>query len=190
MLPRLFDEWRAEWRLRRGASAYVDAIYAEPDETDVQWLAAIGTGGDVDRARWELRYARRALGLLVAERDALDDRTGSRVARQLRERMQLDRDIAAGMVQLSERQLNVRLAAYRQVLSTRSATEGTGARLGRTLLKSADGAAEPAAQTIEQAGEILARYVGSANESLRKAFGEVVLPEDQPPSIVFGGSGS
>ena len=43
------------------------------------------TRGDVDHARWELRYARRALGLIAAQRDALDDRTASVVARELAE---------------------------------------------------------------------------------------------------------
>lgn len=177
MAPKLFDDWR----LRRGAATYVAALSVEPDEADVRWLAEAGTGGDTDRARWELRYARRALGLLAAERDALDDRTGSAVAREMAEALLIDRNIAAGMVRVAERQFNDRLLVYRQVLSVRNAREGTGARLGRALLQSC-GAMTVPDETIARAGEILARYLGSANEALRKSFGSASLPPDRPPS--------
>lgn len=188
MAPKLFGAWLTEWRLRRGAMGYVSAISAEPDEGDVRWLAAVATSGDVDRARWELRYARRALGLLIAERDALDDRTASLVARILREALQVDRSIAAGMVRVAERQLNDRLASYRQVLADRSTTEGTGTRLGRMLLRSANAGRTDVA-ALQQAGELLAQYVGAANEALRKSFGVVSLPEDRPPSDLLKGAG-
>lgn len=181
MAPKLFDEWR----LRRGAAAYVAALSAEPDEEDVRWLAAVATNGDADRARWELRYARRALGLLVAERDALDDRTGSVVAHELTQSLLLDRNIAAGMVRVAERQFNDRLLVYRQVLSIRNATEGTGARLGRALVLSS-GAPSASAEVVARAGDVLAQYLGSANEALRKSFGAAALPEDRPPSDLPG----
>lgn len=181
MAPKLFDEWR----LRRGAAGYVAALGTEPDDADVRWLAAVATNGDADRARWELRYARRALGLLVAERDALDDRTGSLVARELTEALLLDRNIAAGMVKVAERQFNDRLLVYRQVLSIRNATEGTGLRLGRALVLSS-GASSAPDEVVVRAGDILAQYLGSANEALRKAFGSVALPEDRPPSDIQG----
>ena len=71
----LFSNWRAEWRQRRQAVAYTATLREELAEDDVQWLGAVALQGDMDRARWELRYARMALGLLAAERDALDDRT-------------------------------------------------------------------------------------------------------------------
>ncbi len=71
MSPRLFDEWRSERRLKRGLAAYIAALMAEPDADDVAWMAHSVCGGDEDRAAWELRYARRALGL-VAERVAPD----------------------------------------------------------------------------------------------------------------------
>ena len=184
----LFTEWRAEWRLRRLATRYVRSIVAEPAERDVAWLATTATDGDTDRARWELRYARRGLGLLVAERDALDDRTGSFVARQLSEALQLDRRVAAGMVRIAERQFNERLTAYRNVLSARNATEGTGARLGRTLLRSAQNGREPTPDAVIQAGELLSGYVEQANTALRTLFGEAALPEDRPPSSLLRGA--
>ena len=97
-----FGKSKATEQRRRAVQAYVLASSAEPDEPDVQWLATIAGDGDVDRARWELRYARRAVALLVAERDALDDRTGSLVAREMRQALQMDRGVAAGMVAVAE----------------------------------------------------------------------------------------
>jgi hypothetical protein len=184
----VFGGWLGEWRLRRGAAGYVRTISAEPDEDDVRWLAAVATSDDADRARWELRYARRALGLLVAERDALDDRTASVVARILRDALQVDRSIAAGMVRIAERQLNERLASYRHVLSDRNPAEGTATRLGRTLLRSANAGRTDSA-AVERAGALLAQYLGASNEALRKAFGVASLPEDRPPSDLFKGAG-
>ncbi|HSA55849.1 MAG TPA: hypothetical protein VLE53_09095 [Gemmatimonadaceae bacterium] len=183
MAPGLFRGWRGEWRLRRGTTAFVTRISEEPDPDDVQWLASVATDGDPDRARWELRYARRALGLLAAERDALDDRTGSMVARALSEALLVDRNIAAGMVRVAERQFNERLGMYRRVLTSRDATEGTGARLGRALLQAAGAGARPDSEAIARGGALLARYLGGANEALRLSFGAPTLPEDQPPSI-------
>ena len=71
-----FGKSKAAEQRRRAALAYVADASSEPDESDVAWLTAAAGDGDTDRARWELRYARRAFALLVAERDALDDRTG------------------------------------------------------------------------------------------------------------------
>lgn len=184
MTPRILDEWRNEWRLKRGAVSFVESLVAEPDADDVAWLAALATSGDEDRARWELRYARRALGLLVAQRDALDDRTGSAVARELANALLHDPNVAAGRVKIAERQFNDRLAAYREVLTTRSPTEGTGARLGRTLLHLAGMAGVADDAHVARAGDTLVRLLGGANESLRKAFGTASLPEDVPPSTV------
>jgi hypothetical protein len=76
------------------------------------------------------------------------------------------------------------LAAYREVLSTRSPAEGTGARLGRTLLHLAGMAGIADDAHVARAGDLLVRLLGGANESLRKAFGTASLPEDVPPSTV------
>lgn len=183
MSLRLFDEWRSERRLKRGLDAYIAALMAEPAPDDVAWMAGAVCAGDVDRAAWELRYARRALGLVVAQRDALDDRTGSLVARELANALQTDRHIAAAMLRVAERQFNDRLTTYRDVLTSRTPTEGAGARLGRALLLIA-GTARASDDMIARAGDIMARYVGEANEELRKAFGAPSLPEDIPPSAL------
>src|SRR5919108_1973350 len=94
----LWRDWVAKRALRARARSYVDALCIEPSAEDVAWLAANGTGGDADHARWELRYARRALGLLSAQRDALDDQTASAVAHALAAALGRDSSIAAGEV--------------------------------------------------------------------------------------------
>ncbi len=184
MSPGLLNEWRNEWRLRRGTVAYVESLLRDPDADELASLCAMATAGDEDRARWELRYARRALGVLVAQRDALDDRTGSEVARELAAAMRNDRHVATDMLKVAERQFNDRLSAFREVLTTRRPDEGTGSRLGRVLLQLAGVARDPSEDSVQRAGEILVRYLGDANDALRKAFGTASLPDDVPPSAV------
>ncbi|MEP6690763.1 MAG: hypothetical protein ABJD07_06365 [Gemmatimonadaceae bacterium] len=176
-----FDAWRARRALRGRAAAYVGALVAEPTSTDVDWLAAHATGGDADHARWELRYARRALGLLTAQRDALDDRTASVVARALAAALARDAHIGAGKIRVVERQLNARLTAYGDALVDRSGA-GTGWHLGRTLLRFAGRVDATPGETVAQAAEIVTRYLGEANEALREHFGAAALPDDVAPS--------
>lgn len=176
----LFGGSAAREGRERGAE-FVRALWVEPSEEEVAWLAATATGGDVDHARWELRYARRALGLLVAQRDALDDRTGSLVARALGEAMAADPAVAVEMIPLAERQFNDRLAAYRDALRQRSA-EPVGARLGRVLLVFAGSVRAARSGGLAHAGEILARYLDDANGALRALFGTAELPEHTRPS--------
>ena len=183
---RFWREWREEQALRRRAASYVAALAAEPDASDVAWLAAFDPGRDEDHARWELRYARRVIGLLVAERDALDDRTASEVGRALSAALRFDPRIAADKLTVAEAQLNARLRAFRDALRSRQeGDEPTGARLGRTLLRFTAPAEEsPPREAVARAGEVLARYLVEANEALRGAFGAASLPEDLPPSAV------
>ncbi len=189
MAAPFFTAWREQRRLRRSAAAYVQGLLAEPDPDDVRWMSKAATGGDVDRANWELRYARRAAGLLSAERDALDDRTASAVAHELGESWASDRNIAAGMRHLAERQFNARLRALGQAIAARSSPEPTGTRVGRALLTAA-GSAAPSPADVERAGAIVARYLEQANESLRRLFGTATLPENVPPSAVHPGDTS
>jgi len=156
---------------------------AEPDAEDVSWLSDVATRGDEDRARWELRYARRAAGLLSAERDALDDRTASAVARELGESWSKDRNIAAEMRHAAEQQFNARLRGLAQAINSRSSPEPSAARLGKALLFAA-GLSFPTKQDIERAGAILTRYLEQANEALRTAFGTAKLPDNLPPSAM------
>jgi len=181
----LWREWSAA-RLRRArAEAYVAAIFAEPSADDVAWLATNGTDGDADHARWELRYARSALGLLTAQRDALDDHTASEVARALGARLGRDPSVAAGKLRVAEQQLNARLTAYGQALAAREGA-GTGWHLGRTLLEFAGRREALPPPLVAQAGELLARYLTEANAALRERFGTASLPEDIAPSALRG----
>ena len=178
-----WGEWMAERVLRQRAAAYVVHLQHEPGDEVVAWLAAHGTRGDRDHARWELRYARRAMGLVVAERDALDDRTASAVARELQTSLGRDRNIDADKLGVARTQLNARLRVYGGVLSHRLRDESTGARLGRALLEFA-GNPSPSDAEIAEAGTMLAGFASDANEALRRCFGVASLPEDLPPSAV------
>lgn len=176
-----FGRSKAAEQGRRAVQAYIADASSEPDEADVQWLASAIGDGDIDRARWELRYARRAFALLVAERDALDDRTGSVVAREMRQALQMDRSVAAGMVALAERQLNERLAYFRSAFAERSATETTDVRLARVFLDRLG--VRDVSGNIGRAASIIRRYVEASQDALRSAFGVAKVPEDQPPSV-------
>ena len=179
--------WQEDRALRRRAASYIAALQHEPGDDDVRWLATNGTGGDVDHARWELRYARRALGLLAAERDALDDRTASLVARELEAALGRDTNIDATKLGVVAKQFNARLRAYGEALSIRGG-EPTGARLGRALLAFAGVAKDAPEAAVARAGEVLATYLGDANEALRREFGVASLPENVPPSAAQGSS--
>jgi hypothetical protein len=180
----LFSEWRAERRERRAAAVYVATLFAEPPESDVSWLAGAATGGDEDRAAWELRYLTRALGLLTAQRDAVDDRTASAVAKALGEALAADPHIAAGMTRVAERQFNVRLRYYAEALEARGDGEALADRLGRALLLTA-GAMRPTAEDLARASALTARLLERANAALRQGFGEAQLPDDLPPSKLY-----
>ena len=183
----VWDDWRASRALRDHAAAFVAALSSEPADEDVQWLATQAAGGDLDHARWELRYARRALGLLSAQRDALDDRTASAVARELASALARDPNVARGKLRVAERQLNARLRAYAEALSNREGA-GTGWHLGRTLLRFAGRKEGSSAEDVARASDLVSRYLGEANASLREHFGAPSLPEDAVPSSLRGSS--
>lgn len=179
----LFARWRAERDLKRKTDRYVGVLTGEPAESDVEWLAATAARGDADHAAWELRYARRALGLLVAERDALDDRTASLVARALNDALARDQQVAAAMLEVAERQFNARLSAYRDVLAARAGSATPG-RLGQTLFAFSGGAFREVDANVGRAGELLAGYLGEASAALRDVYGAAALPEHLPPSAL------
>jgi hypothetical protein len=178
------SRWRTERQLQRKALQFLGHIEAEPAPEDVAWLAATATRGDEDHARWELRYARAALGLLVSQRDALDDRTASVVGHALSDRFERDERIDSDRRDLAERQFNARLSAYRDAFGSR----GAAARgiLGQTLLAFAGGAFRDAADQVARASAILSGYERDANEALRSVFGAAALPENVPPSALVG----
>ena len=161
----IFARWRAERELARKAAAYVEKLFREPDSADVEWLSQSATRGDVDHARWELRYVRRALGLIAAQRDALDDRTASIVAHEITEAFGRDRHIAAGMVETAERQYNARLSAYRDGLAAKAGAP-TAIRMGQTLFAFAGGSFKLQDDNIVRAGELFRFLSGRGQRSI------------------------
>ena len=176
-----FRKSKAAEQRGKAVQSYVQSASVEPDDQDVQWLATVAGDVDADRARWELRYARRALALLVAERDALDDKTGSLVAREMRQALHMDRSVAAGMVAVAERQLNQRLSSLRTVFADRSMRDTPDERAARSLLERVG--ARDISGNVARAAVIVRRYVDESQESLRRAFGVASVPEDVPPSV-------
>lgn len=180
---RLFATFRDDRALLRRSAAFADALMVEPAESEVAWLAGTATRGDVDHARWELRYLRRALGILVAQRDALDDRTPSVVLRALMDRMDRDRNVDTELRELSERQFNARLSAYRDAFTSRG--HGTPAlRVAQNLLAFAGGPIRADDPVVLRGATLVEEAIGRANAQLRATFGEPALPEDVRPSEV------
>ncbi|HUX33813.1 MAG TPA: hypothetical protein VMV51_08060 [Gemmatimonadaceae bacterium] len=182
----IFGRWRAERQLQERAERYVTGLLAEPGAADTAWLAETATRGDMDHAAWELRYARRALGLVSAQRDALDDRTGAVVAHAMAAAFERDRNIGRDRLELAQRQFNARLSAYRDAVGAR-VTAATAARLGRTLLAFAGGSFREIDDNVARGGELLSAYLQGANGALREIFGSATLPEHVPPSAIDRG---
>ena len=180
---RLFATFRDDRTLLRRSAAFADALMAEPAESEVAWLTEKATRGDVDHARWELRYLRRALGILVAQRDALDDRTPSAVLRALVDRMDRDRNVDSELRELAERQFNARLSAYRDAFTSRG--HGTPAlRVAQNLLAFAGGPIRSGDPVVQHGTIVVEEALERANAQLRATFGEPALPEDVKPSEV------
>lgn len=178
---RLFRSFRDDRALLRKSAAFATVLMAEPSAEDVEWLSSIATRGDVDHARWELRYLRRSIGVLVAQRDALDDRTPSEVLRALLHRMQKDPNVDDALRDLAERQFNARLGAYRDAFTSRG--HGTPAlRVAQNLLAFAGGPIRGDDPVVQRGAELVADAIASANEALRANFGTAELPEDVSPS--------
>ena len=183
MALRIWREWREARALSKRVQSYVAAVRAEPADEDARWLAAVAAGGDVDHARWELRYARRALGLLAAQRDALDDRTPSAIARELAASFAREPMVDAAKLAIAERQFNQRLRAYSEVLSERLVGEPTASRLGRVLLGFAGSGRPGRLEEVTHAGALLTRYLAEGSAALERTFGAAELPEHVAPSV-------
>jgi hypothetical protein len=180
--------WRSERERQRRAAAVVAVLRREPESADVTWLADAAANGDEDHARWELRYARAAMGLLIAQRDALDDRTAAEVSAAFSQAMQADTRIAEDRRDLAERQFNERLLGYREALQVRGGPITPADAAGRCLLAFASDGARTAGAPLAYAIELLERFAAEAGDALRAAYGAAQLPEDVPPSVLRSGS--
>jgi hypothetical protein len=181
-LARLFGSWRAERTRDARASRYVAAMMQEPPDDVVDVVARLGDA-DRDHAQWELRYARRAIGLLIAQRDALDDLTASDVAAALDVAQATDPRIGSDRRVIADRQFNDRVRAYRTALADRATTTPTAERLGRVLVTFA-GATPDNAAAQQIGAELAGNLVTECNAALREAYGEASLPEDIRPSEI------
>lgn len=150
-----------------------------PESADVSWLVSIGVSETV--AQRELTFAKRAIGLIVAERDALDDRTASEVAHKLAPVISREAKGAAGL----GREWAARWRAYTAALAVRGNVEAPATRLARVLLAGA-GVGDPSNQQVMRATESLLNTRGAANIALRDVFGVAALPDDVRPSAVRG----
>jgi hypothetical protein len=179
-LSKLLGSLRFEQSRDARARKFVATLMTDPPDADAHALAAV-TDADEDHARWELRYARRAIGQLIAQRDALDDRTASDVAAALADAHRTDPHVAPERRAISDRQFNDRLRAYGNALADRSGKAGTSERFGRALLTFALAPAM-GASAVALASELCAAMVLESNAALREIYGEAALPEDRRPS--------
>lgn len=178
--PSLLASLRFEQNRGARARKFVAMLTKEPADAEVSALSAV-TDADDDHARWELRYARRATGQLIAQRDALDDRTASDVAAALADAHRTDPLVAPERRAISDRQFNDRLRAYGAALADRTGKAGTSERLGRALLTFAR-APSMGPSAVALAAELCASMVLDCNAALREIYGEAALPEDRRPS--------
>lgn len=172
-------EWRVARDRRRRAAVYLGAITQHVAPADVEWLTKLTDGQNERVATRELEFARRAIGLIVAERDALDDRTASDVAHQLAAVISGEgrRDSVAG------RAWSERWRAYTGALAARGSTESPAARLARVML-AGSGVEAPSHEQLVRGTQYILAVRSAANEALRTAYGSVSLPEDIRPSAV------
>jgi len=159
----------------------VSTLMSEPDPDSVARLAAMGDG-DADHARWELRYLRRALGLLISGRDSLDDRTSSLVGQALARAVAHDPSAAPAMRAISGGQFNARLRVYRDVMGQRGGSRTPLTPLGEALVAYAGG--EPGRDPDSWAAAWIAAELDRCNEGLRQEFGTADLPADVAPSAM------
>jgi len=150
-----------------------------PEPVDVTWLVSIGVPESV--ARRELTFAKRAIGLIVAERDALDDRTASDVAHQLAPVISRE---AKGAVDRG-REWGDRWRAFTAALAVRGNVEAPATRLARVLLAGA-GVADPSSEQLLRAAQFVLDTRSAANVALRDVFGVATLPDDIRPSALRG----
>ncbi|MCE2902382.1 MAG: hypothetical protein ACK5XT_14705 [Gemmatimonas sp.] len=175
----LWGDWQASRERRHRVGLYLNHVLREPDAGALAWLTTL-TGSPGVAAR-ELTFARRAVGLIVAERDALDDRTAADVAHQLAPVIAAEarRDAAIG------REWTDRWREYTSALAVRGSAEPPAARLARVMLTGA-GVRQPTTEQHGTATQCVLNMRAALNEQLRAAIGAASLPDDVRPSALRG----
>jgi hypothetical protein len=176
-------QWRHARDRRKRAAVYLTSIGQELPSADIAWLSALAPGASRECAGRELAFARRAVALIVAERDALDDRTASDVAHELGAARSIearrDGDVA--------RAWSNRWLAYTNALAARGSSEAPAARIARVMLEGA-GVSQATPEVLLEATQVINMFRSSANEALRQAFGAASMPEDVRPSALGSAS--
>jgi hypothetical protein len=176
----LWADWQAARAQRHRVEQYLNHLLREPDDEVMGWLMALAP--DAGTARREYHFARRAIGLIVAERDALDDRTLADVTHQLAPVLAAEaRRAPADGLAWAER-----WRAYVGALAVRGSVEAPAARLARVML-SAAGVDPSAHGAMARATQFVQETRAAMNEALRHAFGAASLPEDVRPSALRPG---
>lgn len=173
----LWSDWQATRARRQRVEGYLNHLLREPEPAACEWMSA--ATGAPDIAMRELVFARRALGLIVAERDALDDRTAADVTHQLAPVIiaEARRSVETG------RAWTERWRAYTAALALRGSPDAPAVRLARVMLSGA-GIDAPETAVMVQATQFIQDTRAALNEQLRSAFGAASLPEDVRPSAL------
>lgn len=158
------------------AVAFVRHLVAPPPADEVRWLQGLGVAPEV--ARREVGWAIRAVGLIVAARDALDDRTAAQVSHALGRAL-----VAGDPVGGATGGWGERMGAYLEAHAARGTGETVARRLAGVLLQGA-GVTDALPDALEQAGALVTRHRVRLNTELGRAFGVASLPDDLPPSAL------
>jgi len=173
----LIANWKAARERRRLADAFLRRLLVPSEPHVVAWLAS--QCNDEAVAVRELTFARRAVGLTAAGRDALDDRTASDVARAMAPHLETE----ARQSSRGADEWTARWQAYRSALAARGVTDTPTVRFARILLAGA-GVDAPTPDTLAQAVDVMQAFRGQANDALRASFGAASLPDDIRPSAL------
>ena len=173
----VIGSWRLARERKRLAERFVQEVLRAPSASEIDWLAALTRDRAV--AQREITFARRAIALMVAERDALDDRTASDVAHALvhpvNDEARRSPDVGRAWTSRSRE--------YAAALAVRGQSATPATRLAHVLLNGA-AVSEAHHDAVEQATQFVQTARASANESLRAIFGAATLPEDVRPSAL------
>lgn len=173
----LWSDWRVGRERHRRALRYLAQLTQPVDQQLLKRFVGVGISSDM--AGRELAFAWRAIGLIVADRDALDDRTASDIAHILAPVIAVEsrRDEGLG------REWNARWRAYTAALAARGTPDSPPVRLAKVLLDGA-GTTEPSGEQLQVSTEIIQQMRVTLNEALRSAFGAASLPENVKPSAM------
>ncbi|AMW05106.1 hypothetical protein GEMMAAP_10300 [Gemmatimonas phototrophica] len=173
----LWADWQASRARKQRVEVYLNHLVREAEAPTLAWLTAVC--GSADVAARELGFARRAIGLIVAERDALDDQTAADVAHHLAP------VVAAESRRHAEtgRLWAERWRSYTAALAVRGSQTTPAARLAKVLLEGA-GMPAPTAEVLAVGTDFVQETRAALNEQLRTAFGAASLPEDVRPSAL------